>query len=444
MGVTELKRLEHITLVMLDMASFVLVFLLVQWLRHSHVEVVASDIPLIVFPLGIFLIVNYIFGLYSLEEDGSSFDSIQSSFLTLISAVVSFLIIIFCIYSLGIEGFVGKYFGRGVVLGLVSGFALFTASGRFFLRRLFVQLINRRHYLVLSTEDQFHGMVKENEKSLMKRRLEFCPSSRFENMYLTAIDSFHSYVGIVVSGYFLEDRHLTNKIMELRFRGVPVLMIHDFFERVWCKIPLLELKDRWFVSAGGFGLIHYPVNQKLKRIGDILLAIILSSGALFLFPFIAILIKATSNGPVLFYQERIGENGKKFTLYKFRSMEHKVNQDGIRRITTFGKFLRWVRLDELPQFWNVLRGDMSFVGPRPLILKEVEQFEMEIPYYRLRYLVKPGITGWAQILYPHGNTLENAMEKLQYELYYIKNYSFLLDLSIIAKTVKVVLLGRGK
>ena len=424
MGIAELKKLEHATLFILDLVSFVVVFLVVQWLRHSRIEIVASDVHLIGFPLVVFLVVNYILGLYSLEEDGCSFDSVQSSFLTILSAVISFFVIILCVYSLGVEGFVGKYFGRGVVLGLVGGFAFVTAFCRFFLRRLFVQLSNRRRYLVLSSKEQFFGMMKENEKSLIKKHLEFCPLERFENMYKNSINSFHSYVGIVVSGSILDDHSLTNKLMELRLGGIPVLMIHDFFEKVWCKIPLSDLKDRWFVATSGFGLIHHPVNQKLKRIGDIVSAIILLGPVLFLFPFIAALIKLTGKGPVLFSQKRIGENGKRFTLYKFRSMEHEVRPGNIRRITAVGKFLRWMRLDELPQFWNVLRGDMSFVGPRPLITEEVERFEMEIPYYRLRYLVKPGITGWAQVLYPHGDTLENATEKLQYELYYIKNYSF--------------------
>ena len=451
MGLTELKRLEHLSLVVLDIISFGLVFVLVQWLRHSHVEVVVSDIPLIAFPLIVFLVVNYIFGLYSLEEDGCSFDSVQSSFLTLLSAVVSFFVIILCIYSLGVKGFVGKYFGRGVLLGLVVGFALLTAFCRFFIRRLFVQLSNRRCYLVLSDEDQFYSMVKENEKSLIKRRLEFCSLEQFENMDEASTHTFHNYVGLVVSGSVLENPSLTNKLMELRLRGVSVLMIHDFFEKVWCKIPLLDLKDRWFVASSGFGLIHHPVNQKLKRVGDIMLAMLLSLPTLCLFPFIAILIKLTSRGSVFYSQIRTGENGKNFVMYKFRSMIQNAemgrpqwSQKDDLRITPVGIVLRRLRLDELPQIWNVLRGDMSFIGPRPERPEFNRKLAKSISYYNLRHLVRPGITGWAQVLHPYGSSMEDTVEKLQYELYYIKNYSLLLDLSIIAKTIKVVLLGRGK
>lgn len=169
------------------------------------------------------------------------------------------------------------------------------------------------------------------------------------------------------------------------------------------------------------------------------------------FLLIAALIRLDSPGSSIYRQTRVGEGGKTFTLYKFRSMRQDAEQTGAQwagandvRITRLGRFLRVTRLDELPQLINVIRGDMSFIGPRPERPEFTSMLEKQIPYYDSRYLVKPGITGWAQVLYPYGASVDDAREKLQYDLYYIKHYSLLLDIAIIFKTVRVVLLGRGR
>jgi len=158
-----------------------------------------------------------------------------------------------------------------------------------------------------------------------------------------------------------------------------------------------------------------------------------------------------SRGGALFKQARVGKSGRSFTIYKFRSMRSDAEKDGAQwavtndaRVTRVGKFIRTSRLDELPQLFNVIRGDMSFIGPGPERAEFNQNLEKQIPFYNVRHLVRPGITGWAQVLFPYGASVEDAKEKLQLELYYIKNYSPLLDLMIILKTVSVVLLGRGR
>jgi exopolysaccharide biosynthesis polyprenyl glycosylphosphotransferase len=168
-------------------------------------------------------------------------------------------------------------------------------------------------------------------------------------------------------------------------------------------------------------------------------------------PLIALLIKLTSPGPVFYGQKRVGMGGKEFTCYKFRTMRVNAEAntgptwagDDDPRITVAGRWLRRLRIDELPQFWNVLRGDMGFVGPRPERPEFVEWLSREIPYYRLRHIIRPGITGWAQIRYQYGASLEQAKEKLNYDLYYIKNISISLDLLIVMESLKTVLLRRG-
>jgi exopolysaccharide biosynthesis polyprenyl glycosylphosphotransferase len=165
----------------------------------------------------------------------------------------------------------------------------------------------------------------------------------------------------------------------------------------------------------------------------------------------ALAVYLDSDGPVLYSQERVGERGRTFLVYKFRSMRADAEKsgtpvwatDGDERVTRIGRIIRMTRLDELPQLWNVLRGDMSFVGPRPERPFFVEQLAREIPFYQQRHAVKPGLTGWAQVKYQYGSTIEDAMEKLRYDLYYIKHVSIALDLSIVFDTVKVIVFGKG-
>jgi exopolysaccharide biosynthesis polyprenyl glycosylphosphotransferase len=165
----------------------------------------------------------------------------------------------------------------------------------------------------------------------------------------------------------------------------------------------------------------------------------------------AIAIKLDSSGPALYCQERVGENGRVFRIYKFRSMRTDAEKGGRPvwardkddRVTRIGRFIRLTRLDELPQLWNVMRGDMSFVGPRPERPFFVEQLARDIPFYMQRHAVKPGLTGWAQVKYRYGSSIEDAVEKLRYDLYYIKHLSVFFDLTIVLDTVKVILFGKG-
>jgi exopolysaccharide biosynthesis polyprenyl glycosylphosphotransferase len=193
------------------------------------------------------------------------------------------------------------------------------------------------------------------------------------------------------------------------------------------------------------------LTETIRRTLDVglsLLGLILSAPVMAV---AALSIKVASPGPALFRQARVGKDGKVFMLYKFRSMSVDAEQltgpvwasEDDPRITRVGRLLRKIRLDETPQMFNVLRGDMSFIGPRPERPVFVNQLKEEIPYYVLRFAVKPGITGWAQVKYPYGSTVEDALEKLQYDLYYIKNTSIFLDLLILLRSIQVVLFGRG-
>lgn len=223
----------------------------------------------------------------------------------------------------------------------------------------------------------------------------------------------------------------------------------SFYERVLGKVPVSVIGQVWFLENLTESEKH--LYEGLKRILDMLGALILGLISLIFYPLIALVIKLDSPGPVFFSQPRMGQNGQIFKVIKFRSMIEEAEKNGPQwadqadhRVTRVGRFLRKTRLDELPQLWNIFSGQMSFVGPRPERLEFVNQLEKEIPYYQMRHLVKPGLTGWAQVNFRYGASVKDSLEKLQYELYYIKHRCLILDLSIILKTIKIILSGQGR
>lgn len=257
--------------------------------------------------------------------------------------------------------------------------------------------------------------------------------------------------GVVLAPISEVPESLATQLMHVRLRGVPVLELWDFYERTLLRVPVMELKDRWFALSQGFNLLHHDVALKIKRLLDVFISAV---GMVLLSPLyvlILILVRATSKGPAFYNQARCGVNNQEFVLHKFRTMIKDAETDGAKwshpgddRITWAGRILRKMRLDELPQLWNVLVGEMSFIGPRPERPDFVRQLMDEIPYYELRHLVKPGITGWAQVKYPYGSSTEDAKNKLEFDLYYIKNYSLALDLYILLRTIRVVFSQTGR
>jgi sugar transferase (PEP-CTERM system associated) len=239
------------------------------------------------------------------------------------------------------------------------------------------------------------------------------------------------------------------ELLDFKTKGVAIEDATTFYERVAGKIPIENLKPSWMVFNSGFGVTKRALLE--KRILSIVVSSILLVLCLPVMLVLAVLIKLDSKGPVFYKQERVGQDGKSFMLIKFRSMFENAEsgtgpvwaKEGDDRITRMGRIMRRTRLDELPQFINVLRGDMSMVGPRPERPHFVQQLAESIPFYPLRHVIKPGITGWAQINYGYANTLDHTVEKLQYDLFYIKNMSWLLDSLIILETVKTVLVRKG-
>jgi len=253
---------------------------------------------------------------------------------------------------------------------------------------------------------------------------------------------------VVVSLSDRRGRMPIRELLQAKMSGVRVEDAATMYERLTGKILIDDIKPSWLIFSDGFRASR--MTRTIKRLVDLALAtigVVLASPLMLL---TALAVRLESPGPVLYRQERVGENGRIFTLCKFRSMRTdaengtpiwaKENDD---RVTRVGKFIRLTRLDELPQLWNVLRGDMSFVGPRPERPFFVKQLAAVIPFYSERHAVKPGVTGWAQVKYRYGSSVEDAMEKLRYDLYYIKHLSVIFDLTIVVDTVKVIILGKG-
>ncbi len=273
---------------------------------------------------------------------------------------------------------------------------------------------------------------------------------------VTTGDSLYKYINsnrvdeIIVA---IDDRRKslpTDQLLECKVHGTSIIDINDFFERQTGRIKLQSLNPSHLIFSDGF--IHKPLDIFIKRLFDLFAALILLllTWPVMLITAIAIMLESKFTGTVFYKQIRVGLNNKHFTVMKFRSMSMNAEKHGAQwaqevdpRVTKVGVVIRKFRIDELPQIFNVLKGDMSFVGPRPERPEFVEELAEKIRFYEIRHYVKPGITGWSQICYPYGATEEDTRNKLEYDLYYMKNYSLFLDVMILLQTIQVVLWGQG-
>jgi len=253
---------------------------------------------------------------------------------------------------------------------------------------------------------------------------------------------------IVSAEQFDHSQKLAFLLFQYFKRGVIISDLDKFYENVTNRVPISIIREVWFLE--NISKLERGIYETGKRIFDIVMGTILSLTTIVILPIVAIGIKIFDPGPIFYCQKRIGKNGRIFTLVKFRSLPivnsyNQMQKPNAEKITPFGNFLRKSHWDELPQVWNILKNEMSFIGPRPEKPEFVERLSNEIPFYEMRHLVKPGLSGWAQLHNPNaGPTLKETLEKLQYDLYYVKNRSVFLDLSIALKTLRILISGAGK
>ena len=354
-------------------------------------------------------------------------------------------------------------YGRGlfaVSACLISGFT-------FLWRLIFVYLFRRlawgRERVLVIGDDPEARMILEylradvayNLVTVPDRGEDKSPSagptgeSDSPEMFLAAVLE-NGVRHLVVATGDLKNGELVEMVINCKLAGIEVYDIPSFYEHFLGRIEVEHLSDLSLVNMPIAGVRKSLYNTRIKRLISIGMA---SAGLIIFSPVFlltALAIKVDSKGPVFFVQDRIGLNGRKFRVIKFRSMkvgmEHDRQFAGKKadpRVTRVGRVLRLFRIDETPQLWNVLRGDISLIGPRALMKEEVQEFRSKIPYFCLRHSLKPGITGWAQVNYPHGASTDDALQKLKYDLFYIKNLSPFLDFHILLRTVRVVLFGEG-
>lgn len=266
---------------------------------------------------------------------------------------------------------------------------------------------------------------------------------------LSAFAIAHRIKRILVATADVGDALPVDDLLACKAQGFEVLDGHTFYERLLGRIFLADLSPRWLIFSEGF--VQSRRSRIFKRFVDVTVATLVLVLTAPLVLLVTLATKLSDGGPILFRQTRVGCNGMLFNLYKFRSMRVDAEKDSgpkwaevdDPRVTPLGRWIRSLRVDEIPQAWNVLRGDMSFVGPRPERPEFVGMLQSVIPFYNYRHAVRPGITGWAQVNYPYGATVEDARHKLEFDLYYVKNRSSVMDLVILLRTVKIILFGWG-
>lgn len=352
---------------------------------------------------------------------------------------------------------------RGVLIVSMAVFAGWVALSRFAVSAIYNYLASIKQWMIIGHRDTTERVINDlnalsQSPQLVALHIGSVGSDGDDEPGNTTLDNIPAsitdsqrWAGIIVGDHDELSAQVINALLEARFAGMRIYDVSDFYETFMLKVPVEFIHDQWLIRSQGFDLVYHNAQLKLKQLVDLVIAVLLLVPAVPLSILIGLAIAVDSPGGIFYSQERVGLNGRVFRIYKFRTMIADAEKNGAQwaghrdaRVTRVGRLLRPARLDEIPQLWNVLRGHMSFIGPRPERPAFTHDLEERIPYYGLRVLVKPGITGWAQVQYPYGSSIEDARRKLEYDLYYIKNYSILLDIAILFKTLRVILFRSGR
>lgn len=404
----------------------------------------------------IYIVILYIFDMYNVERIKNVKDMIIR---IATSFIMSGILLTFFFYF-----FPGGRFGRGVFfIQLSFGWflisiwrVLFSMFYRFTLKKerlLIIGAGKSARYLLDALdlnlpEYEIIGLLDDDPQK-QGRRIGSSEVVGYISQFNDIIDKI-GHCTTVIAITRNRKYPMIRDILRARIKGVTVMEMPNLFELTTGRIPVKHIHDGWLLFSDGFSLLSKEFIQRIKRLIDVVLSVfwlVVFSPILLA---VTLLIKLESKGPALFIQKRVGKDEKDFHLIKFRSMYENAEMNGPvwadkndSRITKVGRWIRWFHIDELPQLWNILRGEMSFIGPRPERPEFISMLEKQIPYYYLRHSVKPGLTGWAQVHYPYGASLDDTEIKLEYDLYYLKNMSLFLDFQIFLKTIGVILFRQG-
>ncbi|MHB8831229.1 MAG: sugar transferase [Patescibacteria group bacterium] len=448
-------RVKQILLLMGDFVVFQLSVPIMLLLRYGRVTAENYDqhaFPFLILSL-LWLVGFYVAGLYDLRLSRDTLKFFRTYFEGTVANLLLSLGFFYLLPIFGITPRTNLFLFVAIVLVLDYiwrlGFNRLIAKGLFRTRVLFVG----------TPEDAIgvDNLIRETAPGFeLKAVIQTAAGTRFDDgsiVWYASPDAIKDLVNknlidTIVIGHKPEEViGLQDALYETIFSAVTLVDRATFEEMATGRIPLEHISQSWFLSHIREG--EKVAYESVKRFFDLLSAIPIGLVTLVLFPFLALLVRISSPGPILIRQKRVGLKGKPFTLYKFRSMRQDAEADGRPklasdqkndpRVTRVGKILRATSLDELPQIWNILRGDMSVIGPRPERPEFVEELTRQMPFYALRHLTRPGVTGWAQVNFRYASSFADNIKKLQYDLYYIKHRSFMLDLSILLKTIRIVL-----
>ncbi len=404
-----------------------------------------------------YLAIFHFFDLYRLKKNYFTINSFVIIFLSIAAASVFVSFLNYAIFLFPI--------GRGilVIANLILLLSAFVWRG--FCYQLFKYLVKPMRLIIVGAgktgqeiaqiieqaggDLEVVGFIDDDknkiEKSALREKIKILGTS---DQLLTFVEK-HRINQIVFALGEKDNPQLTKDILSARLRGIEVIDMPNMYQALKRRIPINYVDENWFLIEKGFEHSTSILVIKVKQLIDTMASSIILLISLPLWPLIALFIKINSRGPSFYVQKRVGKNESLFSLYKFRSMIDKAEEDEAvwadendKRITLVGKILRKLHLDELPQFWNVIKGEMSLVGPRPERPEFVEELKKKIPYYSLRHFMKPGITGWAQVSYPYASSLKDSQEKMEYDLYYVYHMNLLFDVRILLKTAQKILLGK--
>lgn len=454
-------RTTTLALVLLDALAVVVLFNFFAWTRGF---VRWDDLILapLLLPVAMQFLAIYLIDGYNSRTDMMSVTYTSLHAIALVFVLLFTLLLTYAVISAGFPLQGSRLVTMSACLALIPVTLLY--------RRAFYQRLQahkqQRYFMFLGSPENCVAFKEECRRTGMTQAVLYATHSTFARGFTEpdapvatppfgdVVHYLEEYEGNIDAIILRESSNelppaVAQRLMELHFSGVPTYTLELFHEVYWRKIPLYRLNQTWLFQEG-FQIAREPVFERLKRLSDIVLASFGLLLALPLLPVVAAGIWLDDRGPVFFRQPRVGKNRRLFNIAKLRTMRageargDAYTSVGDQRITRLGRLLRQTRLDEVPQLWNVLVGDMSLIGPRAEWVKLVAEYEQKIPCYHFRHLVKPGITGWAQVNYPYGASLDDTLRKLEYDLYYIRYFSFVLDASIVLKTIHIMLFGKGR
>jgi len=455
------RRLASLLLLLLDFGSLVAVFHLIGWMR-GIVVIGAFDVAALLVPFVVLVLAVHLIDGYSPRTDMLSLAYTSQHAIALMVAMLAMLLVTFGL----IKNPYSLQSSRAVIALSYLALVPITLIYRRWVTLRMLRRRRQRPIVFLGNQGSCVTFKETCQKNRLAQEVIFIatdasshesvtPLIELEMQTLAELPPILDKLAPQIEAIVLHESSrdlpaaVSEKLTELHFLGMPTYTLELFHEVYWRKIPLERLNQIWLFQEG-FQIAREPVFARIKRLSDIGLALtgLVLSSPLLLASALAVWLE--DRGAVFYRQTRIGKNRVPFLLCKFRTMRADAERGDPYthphdpRITRVGRLLRAARLDELPQLWNVLRGDMSLIGPRAEWTKLVDRYQREIPCYHFRHLIKPGITGWAQVNHPYGDSLDDTLRKLEFDLYYVRYFSFVLDASIVLKTIQIMLFGKGR